>query len=63
MEKVTNITVAGLGGQGVLKVTDILAEGLFAAGYDVKKSDAVTARASEILWEKGIQPHGSGRGI
>ena len=39
MEKVTNITVAGLGGQGVLKVTDILAEVLFAAGYDVKKSE------------------------
>ena len=39
MEKVTNITVAGLGGQGVLKVTDILAEVLFTAGYDVKKSE------------------------
>ena len=39
MEKVTNITVAGLGGQGVLKVTDILAEVLFAAGNDVKKSE------------------------
>ena len=39
MEKVTNITVAGLGGQGVLKVTDILAEVLFSAGYDVKKSE------------------------
>ncbi|MBO5690110.1 MAG: 2-oxoacid:acceptor oxidoreductase family protein, partial [Lentisphaeria bacterium] len=39
MEKVTNITVAGLGGQGVLKVTDILAEVLFAQGYDVKKSE------------------------
>ncbi len=36
---VTNITVAGLGGQGVLKVTDILAEVLFHAGYDVKKSE------------------------
>ena len=39
MGKITNITVAGLGGQGVLKVTDILAEVLFAAGYDVKKSE------------------------
>ena len=35
----TNIIVAGLGGQGVLKVTDILAEVLFRAGYDVKKSE------------------------
>ncbi len=39
MEKVTNITVAGLGGQGVLKITDILAEVLFDAGFDVKKSE------------------------
>ena len=35
----TNIIVAGLGGQGVLKVTDILAEVLFRAGFDVKKSE------------------------
>jgi len=35
----TNIVVAGLGGQGVLKVTDILAEVLFRAGFDVKKSE------------------------
>ncbi len=39
MSQVTNITVAGLGGQGVLKVTDILAEVLFRAGFDVKKSE------------------------
>ena len=37
--KTTNIIVAGLGGQGVLKVTDILAEVLFRAGFDVKKSE------------------------
>ena len=36
---VTNIIAAGLGGQGVLKVTDILAEALFRSGYDVKKSE------------------------
>ena len=36
---VTNIIVAGLGGQGVLKVTDILAEALFRSGHDVKKSE------------------------
>ncbi len=39
MAKTTNITVSGLGRQGVLKVTDILAEVLFRAGYDVKKSE------------------------
>ncbi len=39
MDKVVNITVAGLGGQGVLKITDIMAEVLFEVGYDVKKSE------------------------
>jgi indolepyruvate ferredoxin oxidoreductase beta subunit len=39
MDKTINVTVAGLGGQGVLKVTDIFAEVMFRAGYDVKKSE------------------------
>ncbi len=39
MSKVTNIVVAGLGGQGVLKGTDILAAVALGAGYDVKKSE------------------------
>lgn len=37
--KVTNIVVAGLGGQGVLKASDILADVAFRAGLDVKKSE------------------------
>jgi len=37
--RVTNIVVAGLGGQGVLKGTDILADVALRAGYDVKKSE------------------------
>jgi indolepyruvate ferredoxin oxidoreductase beta subunit len=36
---VTNIVVAGLGGQGVLKASDIIADVAFAAGLDVKKSE------------------------
>ena len=39
MGNVVNIVAAGLGGQGVLKVTDVLADVLFLAGYDVKKSE------------------------
>ncbi len=35
----TNVVVAGLGGQGVLKASDILAEAAFAAGLDVKKAE------------------------
>ena len=37
MSKITNIIAAGLGGQGVLKITDILADVIFQAGLDVKK--------------------------
>ena len=36
---VVNIVLAGLGGQGVLKASDIVAEVAFRAGMDVKKSE------------------------
>jgi indolepyruvate ferredoxin oxidoreductase, beta subunit len=39
MPPVTNVVVAGLGGQGVLRGTDILADVALRAGYDVKKSE------------------------
>ncbi len=34
-----NVVIAGLGGQGVLKASDIFADVVFRAGYDVKKSE------------------------
>jgi indolepyruvate ferredoxin oxidoreductase beta subunit len=37
--KLTNVVVAGLGGQGVIKASDILADVAFTAGLDVKKSE------------------------
>jgi len=37
--KITNIVIAGLGGQGVITASDILAEAAFRAGRDVKKSE------------------------
>lgn len=37
--KVTNIVIAGLGGQGVLKASDIIADLALGAGLDVKKSE------------------------
>jgi len=37
--KVVNVVIAGLGGQGVLKASDILAEAAFRAGHDVKKAE------------------------
>ncbi|MEF8787627.1 MAG: indolepyruvate oxidoreductase subunit beta [Planctomycetota bacterium] len=39
MPDVTNIVIAGIGGQGVLKASDILAGAAFQSGYDVKKSE------------------------
>ena len=37
--RVTNVVIAGLGGQGVLKASDMVAEAAFRAGFDVKKSE------------------------
>jgi len=37
--KTTNVVFAGLGGQGVVSASDILAEAVFQAGFDVKKSE------------------------
>ncbi len=34
-----NIAIAGLGGQGVIKASDIVADAAFRAGYDVKKAE------------------------
>ena len=39
MSKAINVVVAGLGGQGVLKASDIVADAAFRAGLDVKKSE------------------------
>jgi indolepyruvate ferredoxin oxidoreductase beta subunit len=39
MGVVTNVVFVGLGGQGVLTISDVLATAAFAAGYDVKKSE------------------------
>ena len=36
---VTNVVLAGLGGQGVIKASDILADAALRAGLDVKKSE------------------------
>jgi indolepyruvate ferredoxin oxidoreductase beta subunit len=39
MDKTLNVKVAGLGGQGVIRASDILAEAAFRAGLAVKKSE------------------------
>jgi indolepyruvate ferredoxin oxidoreductase, beta subunit len=39
MSKITNILLAGVGGQGTLLASEVLSEGLMLAGFDVKKSE------------------------
>lgn len=39
MSGVTSIVISGMGGQGVLTASDILAMSAFLAGHDVKKSE------------------------
>ncbi len=39
MNPVMNIVFGGLGGQGVVTASDIVADAAFLAGFDVKKSD------------------------
>jgi indolepyruvate ferredoxin oxidoreductase beta subunit len=39
MRGVTNIVIAGLGGQGVITASDIVADVALQAGFDVKKSE------------------------
>jgi indolepyruvate ferredoxin oxidoreductase beta subunit len=36
---VLNVVIAGLGGQGAIKASDILADAAFRAGFDVKKAE------------------------
>lgn len=39
VRRVVNVVFAGLGGQGVVKASDILADAAFRAGHDVKKAE------------------------
>jgi len=39
MAKVTNVLLAGVGGQGILLASEVLSEVLMMAGFDVKKNE------------------------
>jgi len=39
MNKTVNVVIAGLGGQGVIKASDVLSEAAFRSGFEVKKSE------------------------
>ena len=62
-----NIVVAGLGGQGVLTATDIIADVALRAGFDVKKSEikGMSQRGGSVTCDvrfggPNLQPHGAG---
>ncbi len=39
MGRVTNIAIAGVGGQGIILASDVIAEAALCAGHDVKKNE------------------------
>jgi indolepyruvate ferredoxin oxidoreductase beta subunit len=53
MPQPSNIVVAGLGGQGVLTATDIIADVALRAGHDVKKSEikGMSQRGGSVICE------------
>ncbi|MBD3377384.1 pyruvate ferredoxin oxidoreductase [candidate division KSB1 bacterium] len=70
MDQVYNIVFAGLGGQGVIKASDILAEAAFLSGFDVKKAEvhgmsqrggSVTSdvRLGQIVMSPMVPPQGA----
>lgn len=39
MDRITNVLIAGVGGQGTILASDLLSHAAFTSGYDVKKSE------------------------
>jgi len=58
-DRVTNVVVAGLGGQGVIRASDVLAEAAFLAGHDVKKSElhGMAQRGGSVHGDVRFGPH------
>ena len=58
-DQVVNVVVAGLGGQGVVKASDILADAAFRIGLDVKKSEihGMSQRGGSVASDVRFGPH------
>ena len=58
-----NVVIAGLGGQGVLTASDILAEAALLAGFDVKKADVhgMSQRGGSVASDVRFGPRCSAR--
>ncbi len=66
--KVVNVVIAGLGGQGVIKASDILADAALRAGLDVKKAEihGMSQRGGSVtsdvrFGEEVLSPDGAAR--
>ena len=57
-ERVMNVVVAGIGGQGVIKASDILADAACRAGLDVKKAEvhAMSQRGGSVTTDVRFGP-------
>jgi indolepyruvate ferredoxin oxidoreductase beta subunit len=57
--RVVNVIVAGLGGQGAIKASDILADVAFRAGKDVKKAEVhgMSQRGGSVTSDVRFGPH------
>lgn len=54
-----NIAIAGLGGQGIVKASDILADAAFRAGRDIKKAEVhgMSQRGGSVNTDIRFGPH------
>jgi len=59
MKKPVNIIIAGLGGQGVIKASDILSQAAFRGGFEVKKSEihGMSQRGGSVTSDIRYGPH------
>lgn len=57
-DKTTNVIVAGLGGQGVLRAAEVIAAVAFGAGLDVKKSEVhgMSQRGGSVMCDVRYGP-------
>ena len=59
IQNVTNVTLVGVGGQGTILVSDLLALAAMAAGFDVKKSEihGMSQRGGSVISQVRFGAH------
>jgi indolepyruvate ferredoxin oxidoreductase beta subunit len=58
MPEITNVAIVGVGGQGILLASDVLAQAALCAGYDVKKNElhGMAQRGGSVVSEVRFGP-------